>query len=411
MAIQYILLGGTIQLSGNPIWVKLTGAVIPENATNYKLLLRITSLDDLLKGGPFVDAIAPDENGEALFDISGYIDQPFTPEFEWPAVGVITDHTAAVFHIGLECGEQYILDGELTSDYEAITYTDYSLLALKGGVPDHLVCQYSQLYHSFVNDWINAGKFLTNQPNNAVVSPAQFVKLWYLRSVELSEDARWHLDIVLSNCELSMPPGRNYTFKLSGDMVIYGYDSASPAGMLEFSINPVFAGLPDNISYGKILSYTFWLSLRDEGETEISERRTFIVNNRYYENNNYLFSANSLGGAVDVIWLHGAVEKSIETSGTEGVKQKGFTSNSRIGSILVTGKTSRRKWKINTGYKSAAEIEALADIYLSRNLWLLHDGRLIPVILTNGEKLLNDSLEDVHSADLELLEAHNSRFA
>jgi hypothetical protein len=109
--------------------------------------------------------------------------------------------------------------------------------------------------------------------------------------------------------------------------------------------------------------------------------------------------------------LSGAVETSIETNGTEGFKPMSSAQSSRVGTLLATSRTARKKWKINTGYKSSEEMVALVDVYLAYNLWLLIAGKLRPVLLTNGEKLLSDSMEDIHSAELELLEAHNTRFA
>jgi hypothetical protein len=160
-------------------------------------------------------------------------------------------------------------------------------------------------------------------------------------------------------------------------------------------------------NYYQIESFEVWI---EDSVGEVSERRTFLVDNEWKENNNYLFVANGKSG-VDVLWLSGAVETSIETNGTEGFKPMSSAQSSRVGTLLATSRTARKKWKINTGYKSSEEMVALVDVYLAYNLWLLIAGKLRPVLLTNGEKLLSDSMEDIHSAELELLEAHNTRFA
>ena len=75
---------GSTHLAGNDIWVKAKTSGIPEGASDYKILLKIVSADDVLTGSPFVDAIAPDASGEAWFNFSGYVNQGIRRELTWP---------------------------------------------------------------------------------------------------------------------------------------------------------------------------------------------------------------------------------------------------------------------------------------------------------------------------------------
>ena len=71
-------------LSGNAIEITATTSAIPPGATRYQILLKIVSVDGVLIGSPFIDAVAPDADGVAEFDISGYVDQPVVKDFHWP---------------------------------------------------------------------------------------------------------------------------------------------------------------------------------------------------------------------------------------------------------------------------------------------------------------------------------------
>ncbi|MBV5334371.1 MAG: hypothetical protein JZU49_01015 [Sulfuricurvum sp.] len=390
MALSLTIPGGAVQLSANPIWIKVAGAVIPSGATEYKLLCKITSVDGDLLGGPFVDGITPNADGESLFDISGLVDQPMLPEFQWPAVAVTVAHAKLAWKIKVEFGETYI---DSSGDRQ-ITYagTFENITILKGGISDFAMGEYNDGATTFYEDWIEGGKFLTNQPLVSVVAPDQIVKLWYMGQWATNHDITLFTQIFL-NTKVAVIP-------LMQAVTIY-----ETTGLLELNINPIFQGF--ELDPGEeITSFEFWI---EDSGGEVSETRTFIVDNSFKENSNYLLAVNSKSG-IDVIWLNGNVEKNVDTSGTEGYKPLGINDGSRVATILATGRSSRKKWKINTGFKSSEEIEALHDIYLARHMWLYTESKLIPVIMSNGDKLLNNTSENLHALDLEFMQAHNTRY-
>ncbi|MBV5334178.1 MAG: hypothetical protein JZU49_00040 [Sulfuricurvum sp.] len=391
MALSIEIPGGSIQLSANPIWVKVAGAVIPAGATEFKLLCKVTSVDGDLLGGPFIDGITPDSEGKALFDISGYVDQPMVPEFQYPPTGVTVAHAKSAWVIEVEFGQTYIDENDdRQTTYEASSET---ITVLKGGISDYAMGLYNDADTSFYEDWILGGKFLTNQPKTQIVSPSQVVKLWYMGKWEAAHDITLFTKVYTY-------PNKVGHIPMQQNVTIY-----PETGVLELNINPTFQGFELDPEQ-KLASFEFWI--QDSGG-EVSETFTFIVDNAYKKNNNYLFVANSKSG-VDVIWLNGAVETSIETAGTEGYRPLGINVGSRNRTILTTSKSSRRKWKINTGYKSSDEMKGMVDVFISRNIWLLRDSEIIPVSLANGDKLLNDTMDNLHSIELELMEAHNTRF-
>jgi hypothetical protein len=84
--------------------------------------------------------------------------------------------------------------------------------------------------------------------------------------------------------------------------------------------------------------------------------------------------------------------------------------------VIVAQRTGQRTWKINTGWKSQTEIEALKDLLLSKQVWLLEDaaayngGTLHPVTIETTSADLYNSQEDLFALDIELSEAHNSQY-
>ena len=108
MSLTTTIQGGQVQLSGNPVLIKLSGGVAPAGATQYQYLLRIISQDGKLYGAPFVDAITPDSSGNATFDISGLVNQPISPVFQYPPNGTYVAYPTQAFNIQVQQGEKYI---------------------------------------------------------------------------------------------------------------------------------------------------------------------------------------------------------------------------------------------------------------------------------------------------------------
>ncbi len=119
--------GITVQsthLSGNDIFVKLTTDSYPLNGMDYKLLLKITSPEGELDGAPFIPAIPPNENAEAVFNISGYVDQRFDRNITWPIKpryeGKVTGYINGSYTVWLYPGESWIdtVDGQLKESFQ-----------------------------------------------------------------------------------------------------------------------------------------------------------------------------------------------------------------------------------------------------------------------------------------------------
>lgn len=374
------------------MWVKVDGAAIPAGSTRYKVLLRVISVDGDLEGGPFTDGKAP-VGSEAWFNISGYVDQPLEKRFEWPLAGGLNAYHEDTRVVTFQAGESYIdANDNLVENWEV---PSLGYFVVKGGVGPRMQGKYNEAAISFYQDFVIGGKFLSWMPQTQVVHPNQPVKLWLLAAEGM--DTLLHIK----------------AFYEDGSE----YDWVNPHTlykdiMHEINCLPYHSGwdhMPAVKPGGiRMTRYQVWI----EG---VTETRTFVVDHSYHEQNNFLFTLNSLGG-VDVIWLNGEVTAGFETRSVEAARQFTRTGNSKERTIIVASRTGRRTWKINSGWKSRQEIEALGDALLAKQAWLLHDGgaynggTLYPVNIQNSSTPLTHTMNDLQSVEIELVEAHDSQY-
>ena len=385
MSVTHSITGGLVHLSGNPIQITLTAS---SARITHKLAVKVTC-DDLM-GSPFVEEIAP-KNLISVFDISGFIDQPVTYDFDFPAVGVVTAHPKLAFTVIIDIGEVWTdLAGNRQVQWNNLT-TNNTLTVIKGKLRPYELGILNDSGKSFASEYIEGGKFLTHLPNNQVVSPTQIVKLWYLSRWTSIHNAQWNLSIATN---LSIDH-----FFMSGEVILNPV-----SGLLEFSINPVFIGF--NIGPGEnLVSYTFWLS--DSGG-DISERRSYMVDNTYYEKAFLFIYVNPLSG-IDSIWLTGQYSEGLKTESEVAYRAVPVLSGSKVASQTILSSSSQRTWELNTGPKSPAEILALRDFLTSKQCWMVDPAdseKLIPVNIEPGDHKLFDSGEDIQNLDIKIWEAH-----
>lgn len=394
--------GGKFHLSGNPLKINIAGATIPAGATNYKVLCKVISADSLLIGAPFIDAKTP-VSGDAEFDVSGYVDQPIDFEFQYPLTGLVAPRDSHTLDVKFQPGERYLdADGDLVENWGDESETNY---VLKGGMSFIDLGKFSDESKTFSSEYVDKLNFLTKIPTDRVVHPFQPNKLCFVAN--------------------SVKEGRIIFYAWFEDKPEYPYSNpyihvknfstyenimhemnASPNTADSTHMAPVVAGV-------KMLYFDYQINLLDESDPFVSMR--FYVDHNYYENCNYLFAVNSLGG-MDCIWLNGAVEKGFKVSQVMSVKEWPKAGTRRTRTKIVSNKKGSRTWKINTGYKSAAEMAAMPDLLLSEQVWLLenaatfNEGTLYPVVIANAEALLNNSMDDLHSLELEIEEAHDNKY-
>jgi hypothetical protein len=383
-------------LSGNIIKVVATTSGIPVNATDYKILLKIVSIDNLLIGSPFIDGKTPDVNNRCEFDISGYIDQHAEKDFAWPVPGVFDGkwqgYEDQVYEVQLVAGESYInSSGALVETFQSAFGT---VFAVKGKLNPLVQSRLNDASATWFSYYISGGKWLTYMPATQYVGPHQPVKLWW------------------------KPPttGLTFAFKVKAYYTDGSTDTytGSPTMyynvMFEFDCHPAGLGFTLSNSTKRLQYYEVWM----EGTPNV-EKRTFIIDWRPVENNYYLFADNQQGG-IDCIWLNGAVTYSPESE--KIITQKPYVSGmgTKQRTRYVGSSRRTRTWTLSSGYRfTAEEIDALDVLLDTTFAWLavppsagatnIAQYKLVPVIVGNTGFELSNSMADLYAVQIKLEEA------
>ena len=381
-------------LSGNPIKVKATTSAIPSGATEYMILLKIVSVDDVLFGGPFVSAIAPDASLEAEFEISGWVNQEIEKDLTWPIPDVYGSRwhgfESLAYDVQLVPGERYIdSNGDLVETYGSTWGT---LFIVSGQLNEYLLAKLNSASSSWYAWYCTGGRWFSFMPLSQKVNAYQPVKLWW----KSPADGAYVLKV-----KGYYTDGSTETYTGNPDLYV--------GVLFESDVNPADCGLTISSATKRLTYYEVWM----EGTPNV-ETRTFVIDWTYHEENWYLFTDNEIGG-IECIWLSGAVKyqpsasrsvsKRPQRSG-EGIKQR---------TRYVAAKSLRR-WTINTGFKPRAEMEALLMLLDSEYMWLAIPPEggstdislytLTPVLVTSSELPLFDNSADLFSIDIEFEEAY-----
>lgn len=400
MTINHSIYGGPVQLSGNRVEIEVTNDDI--KGESPRALLKAISTDGAVAGGPFVDSRpwlpldpAVAGSGKSIFDFSEYLDAPTKYNFTHPyGEPIAIKHPLRAFDIDILAGASYIDNViasetfgkkiELWQDVAAAV----SIRILKGGMSQDRQAQYNEAATNFYQDFIQGNKFLTHRPNFQRISYMQPVRLWYL--LPETESVTRSLVVEYTGADDTVVP---LTFEVTLD----------PDGLYEFVLDPAKLGLPADAKQFAVYQF--------DGATQIGERRTFIIDTKYYENNTFLFFANSLAG-IDDIWFTGAIKLLLNSEGETGIQQLDRNATTRERSVIETSSSASRKWSIFPGNRlNVVEIEALQDFIYSKFRWLVWNGQIIPVNLERSEFELTNTMRDmVINDELEfvLTEGHSN---
>lgn len=394
MAITAEILGGAVQLTGNPAWIRLSGGSAPEGTSDYKLLLKVISQDGKLEGAPFIDAIAPDDSGEALFNISGYVDKPVSMLFEYPPANPYVSYATLAFNIQVQPGESYIdSDGILQENW----YSTSSIFQfLKGGSNPRQLAIWEAEGSNFYQEYMVDGKFLTPRPWGENVIPNQPVKLWFM-PIE-NKSAEFHV--------------RAFYYDETEEVFITNV-SLDTDYLYEFNCNPVHLGIDlENVNGSKIYLFDVWL---ESAGVEISDSRRFHFDHRNFERPIYLLYANSMGG-IDDLFFGGYTIETVETEGNIVYKPQQSGNTVYDPTLIVANKEGKNVFKLNTAYRPTDSIPDLRDLLVSKQAWLVYPNKavtgykLTPVIVDPGSLDIKDGKNDLTELTITVSEGHILRF-
>ena len=393
MALTATIYNGDIQLSGNPIYIRVTGGTEPAGSTEYKYLLQVISVDSELIGAPFTDAIAPDEDDAALFDISGLVDQPVKKAFEYPESNLIWGYDDQVFSIKVKPGESYIdSNGDLQTNWGS---ESSAFSVVKGGVSQRQLNHWLTNVTDFYQTYITGKRWLTLRPWGDYVHPNQPVKLFFMVSGTVT------LDFVIT-----------YTYDDLTQGTITKSTTLNAGKIYEFMCNPKSHSVDLEPTGKKV---THFDAVLKSGGNNYSNSFRFTLDWRECARPYFLMFANSLGG-VDDVYLSGYGIEKFQTEGTTVTRPATMEDDVVDPTLIVPNRKGRNAWTISSGWKSASQMRHLRDLMLSRQAWLLYPNLsvsnyiVIPVIVEPGEQQLVDHKEDLYAINISITEAHDNRY-
>ena len=381
MALTIEIPGGKTQLSGNRVQAVVTTDTV--QGALYRLLLKVSSLDGSFPDG--IDAIEPDAAKTAIFDLRNRVSLPVDYEFTWPLTGdVFVKHALMAKKVAIDIGESFIPDNPPKQvNWAGLAGADYQILILKGGLSKHEQSKYNESGHTFYEEYIEAGRFLTNLPQTQRICAGQPVKLWFITKEAASFNAC--LRINYTNLD-----GTTGTLDLYGDV--------DPDSLYEICADTGSLGL----NAAQIASYS--VNVEKDG-LAISEVRTFVIDHSYYEQNTFVFYANRVGG-IDSLWFTGHITATYPTTSQTSERNTQTTDTQKKGTIETDFKSGYRKWVVNSGYRSIDEQIALIELLNSCDIWIPSGNDIIPAMLEDGDNALYDTQEDIQNAELTFREAH-----
>ena len=394
MSITAEILGGAVQLTGNPVWIRLSGGDQPNGTSDYKLLLKVISQDGKLNGAPFIDAITPDKNGQAMFNISGYVDKPVNASFQYPPNGAYVSYPTQAFNVQVQAGESYIdSDGVLQENWFS---TSDTFQFLKGGSNPRQIIKWEGKSSNFYEEYLVNGRFLTPRPWAEFVIPNQPVKLWFM----VVENKSTTFNVV---AYYSDGTSQQYSTNIS----------LNTDTLYEFNCNPVHLGISlENHAGSKINHFDIWLGPQG---SEISDSRRFQFDHRYFERPLYLFYTNSMGG-IDDMFFGGYTHEIVDTKTNVVYKPQQTGDTIYDPTLVVNNKEGKNIWRLNTGFRPTDQLPDLRDLLVSRQAWLVYPNKaqtsyqFTPVIVEPGSLEIIDRKEDLTQITLDVREAHTLRF-
>jgi hypothetical protein len=395
MTILATILGGAVQLSGNPVEIKCTGGSAPSGSSNYQIILKIISEDGKLEFFPKTDAKDPDTNGEAVFDISGYVDQPVKAVFEYPVTNPYVAYPTQAFNVQVQPGESYLnSSGLLVENWGAVSSV---FQILKGGISQRQLNMMRDASTNFYDTYISAGKFLTARPQGDIVHPTQPVKLWFMPASTIA-GATWNIKGFYDD-------GTDVTYSTEIDIDV--------DNLYEFNCNPADVGLTLEPSGKQMIYFDVWLE--SEGSF-ISDVRRFNFDWNYCERPVFLLFANTFGG-VDDVYFSGYIQDRFSVSGNTSFQPAQRDDTVLDPTLIVTNKSGQNKWTINSGYKELTIMQFLRDLLVTRQAWYIYSNLtqtttiVIPIIIDDVDVVLVDRKENIYALELQFSEAHTSQFS
>jgi hypothetical protein len=174
-------------------------------------------------------------------------------------------------------------------------------------------------------------------------------------------------------------------------------DNPTPKKVYELTITPSVMQVPgfetDLLDY-----YQVWLE--DQHMERISEIRTYRMDYTYHETDRLFLFQNSLCG-FDTLRILGDQEDSLEYDRSTVNSVLGSDYSERDHKLTNFSITETRVFKANTGWISPEGSAWIRDFFLSKKVYRIIGGKMVPVVVTSTQVLHRKDREELFSIDFE----------
>ncbi|MGJ1329406.1 hypothetical protein [Sphingobacterium multivorum] len=339
----------------------ITDTYVPISYTpNLKLFVELFSVDlDGTEKSVISAALAPDLSGKASWDFSKPLssflletgtDRPSLYNVEFEKGKVIRTYFLQVTEL---YGEPQLARGSIRSQ---------SFITIYGGLPKNLLG--TTLVNLLTVE--NRVNFLTtSRIKKVTIDQPQWISWFNITD---------NLEDVKVNVELKYNDGSYYFF------IAHNYESVGkfekviiPVGLDQIGANSLYPEL-------SVVSYEITLIA---GGKAVSESITYQVDSQYRPYKRFFLFQNSLG-SYETFYTYGKKTNTLDfdKDSARVIQVRDFVLEN--GENIDLDITGQEKEKINTGYKSKAEIKAMRDFYLSKEKLTYVDGRWWPINLISS---------------------------
>jgi hypothetical protein len=343
---------------------------------NYRILVEacLHGEQDWLSEVAGTDAITPDNDNKAGFDIASYFASRLITGFTFPK----TTQSVPLWPDG--CKKIFFRYAEMYGGTVKKLFSRYSFPSyiIKGG----LSRQDRQFYADESTDFFSYGdnlkRFLTHRPNNKTTSKDSPERLFFLLTDQY-RNISMHVEYML---DTGIGAGREVETL-----------STEQGSLIELCCGFYELEIPENAIYWEVF-------LSNASGVEISERYRFIPDNNDFLNTRHFIFRNSFG-VYDALYCTGQFEKtgSYERTVISTIDETEFTAHLSRQKVFYPEET--QSYSANTGFISKDILDYLRDFLLSEEIWEVRGDILVPVVLTSKQAQMFKDRSHLYSLSFE----------
>jgi len=357
-----------ISLSGNPMVIEVNSDNFEDSGDPrpfYALILDLYIYQDSSYVYLTSESIQVDEDGNASFDISELINREISPSHPYNDLDettLLVKDANAVARIAYKISEGYGIPYVIQT--EEIDNADY--YAIPGGFADSLLEEIEEASSDQV-DYIETKKmFLTNQHDGKKVALNQFECLRWLNSSESSASIKLKV--------------KEYLFSEDDEIETTIYSGSLDAlSLYSFNVTPGVAFTPDSDTY------KWEIYLTDGSDVLISEVLEYRFTEVPVTNERFILFQNSVGG-FDTVRAVGDFISALEGMNSVVYLPEKTTLRNTL-TPQQDRSVTRNVFKGKIGYLTNAELQWLAELFLSEQRFIIINEKAVEIAMLNSDYL------------------------